>query len=272
MSADETEKAISRIVGPPMLTDSHCHLEHIAGRGIDLPRYLDALEAYGFGYILDIGVEAGDVKRRAALVSNRDRLYLAASVHAVEAHTVSPEQASAYLDDACRHKKVVAVGEIGLDYYGAEVSRDIQRRVFAAQLEKAAEKKMPVIIHNREADTDILAALDGFPEPVLFHCFSSTEKVAQTAISRGYSLSFAGNVTFKKNDGLRAVLRDTPGTQLFLETDSPYLTPEPLRGRTNTPGLIGHTYAQAAAVRGEAIEEIAKTVCENFERVFLRRS
>ena len=270
MSNDATEKAISRITTPAGLTDSHCHLEHMAARGIDVPRYLDVLEELGFAYILDIGVEANDLARRESLITGRDKLYLAASVHAVEAHTVSPEEAAEYLDRACTRPKVVAVGEIGLDYFRADASREHQRAVFGAQLQKAAERRLPVIIHNREADNDVLSALEGFSEPVLFHCFSSTAEVAAQALSRGYYLSFAGNVTFKKNTALQGVLRDTPGRQLFLETDAPYLTPEPLRGRTNAPGLIGHTYDKAASIRGVTIEEMAKTVRENFQRVFLR--
>jgi TatD DNase family protein len=165
------------------------------------------------------------------------------------------------------HPKVVAVGETGLDWYRDYAPRDVQQHVFAAQLELARELGKPVVIHTRAADTDTLAALDGHDGTVILHCFSSPH-LLEPALERGWYVSFAGNATFPKAVDLRLAATQVPADRLLAETDSPYLAPQPVRGRRNEPAFVVHTLAALAQARGEDPVALAAQVDRNATACF----
>jgi TatD DNase family protein len=159
------------------------------------------------------------------------------------------------------------VGEIGLDYYRDYAPQDAQRRLFDAQLAMAADIDAPVVIHTRAADADTRAALDGFAGTVVLHCFSSPHLLT-TALERGWYVSFAGNATFPKATDLRLAATQVPAGRILAETDTPYLAPQPVRGRTNEPAYVVHTVAALAASRGEDPDELGARIEENAAACF----
>ncbi len=170
-----------------------------------------------------------------------------------------------------KHPKVVAIGEIGLDYHYDFSPKDVQRRVFRSQIALARETGLPVVIHTREADDDTMAIVKeegaGRVRGV-FHCFSGTATLAAQALDLGFMLSFSGIVTFPKAEDLRAVAASVPADRLLVETDCPYLAPMPMRGRRNEPALVVRTVARLAEVRGVGISDLEATVAANFTRLF----
>lgn len=172
--------------------------------------------------------------------------------------------------------RCVAVGETGIDTYWLKhdaertAPLDVQEEAFRFHIDLAVKTCKALMIHNREGDAEIMRILDDAPRPehVILHCFSSPLDVAREAIERGYVLSFAGNVTFKRNEELREAARLAPAGQLLVETDAPYMTPEPLRGARNEPSLIGHTAKVLAEVRNMDVADVARDISETFSRVY----
>ncbi len=202
-------------------------------------------------------------------------VYAACAIHPTKAHQLD-EQAKARLTELATDNRCVAIGETGLDTYWithspeTTASLELQLEALAWHVELARKVDKALMIHNREADQELLAALDQLPSTrdTMLHCFSSPLAVATEAIERGYLLSFAGNVTFKRNEELREIAALVPAEQLLIETDAPYMTPEPYRGGRNEPALIGHTANCIADVRGITPAELAELVQENFRRVY----
>lgn len=172
--------------------------------------------------------------------------------------------------------RCVAVGETGIDTYWIKhdaertAPLDVQEEAFRWHIDLAVKTGKALMIHNREGDAEIMRILDDAPRPehVILHCFSSPLDVAREAIERGYVLSFAGNVTFKRNEELRETARLAPAGQLLVETDAPYMTPEPFRGARNEPSLIGHTAKVLAEVRNMDVADVARDISETFSRVY----
>jgi TatD DNase family protein len=169
-----------------------------------------------------------------------------------------------------QHPAVVALGEMGLDYFHRDVPRDLQRELFEAQLAIASETGKPVVIHCREAVDDTLAVMAAFANvPAVFHCFTGTMEEARRIAARGYLIGFTGPVTFKKNDELRAIAATLPLEQIVVETDAPYLSPEPMRKqKTNEPALVVHTAAAIAKARGMSEDALAEATTANALRFF----
>ena len=173
-------------------------------------------------------------------------------------------------------ERCVAVGETGIDTYWLKhdadgtAPLDVQEEALRFHIDLAVESGKALMIHNREGDAELMRILADAPAPreVMLHCFSSPVEVAREAIERGYVLSFAGNVTFKRNEGMREAAALAPAGQLLIETDAPYMTPEPFRGARNEPSLIGHTAKVVAEARGMAVEALAEEVSATFDRVF----
>ena len=167
---------------------------------------------------------------------------------------------------------MIAWGEIGLDYHYDHSPRDVQREVFKRQLGLARELNLPVVIHSREADTDTISilreALTGYPRGGVMHCFGGSLPMAEAAIELGFYISFAGNLTFKKAEDLRDVARQLPLDRLLIETDCPYLTPEPFRGRRNEPARVVETARCLAGIHGKELEEVGGVTSENFAMLF----
>ncbi|MFQ5673678.1 MAG: YchF/TatD family DNA exonuclease [Nitrospinales bacterium] len=254
-----------------MIIDTHAHL--------DMEQYADDRESViraarenGVEYILNIGCDVDSSRRSIELSEQYDFIYAAAGVHP---HDVKTMDAAAYaeLRELHAHPKVVAFGEIGLDYFRDHSPHDLQRLHFKQQLELARELGKPVIIHNRDAKDDMLSILSEYyplkDKPSgIFHCFSGDQELAEQALAMGFYISFAGPVTFKNANGLRDVAKIIPPDRLFVETDSPYLSPMPHRGKRNEPANVNHTARKLAEIRGVTIEDVERTTALNFFELF----
>jgi TatD DNase family protein len=236
--------------------DTHAHLD-----ALDDPKSaLERARTAGVQRILAIGTGAASTRATLAIAKDEPGVSVAAGVHPHQAADGEPL-------DALLDERIVAVGEIGLDFYRDYAPRDEQRRVFDRQLGLAAEHGKPVIIHSRAADDETESALAGFAGTVVLHCFSSPG-LLPVALERGYYVSFAGNVTYPKAPELREAARAVPVDRLLAETDCPYLAPQPVRGKRNEPAYVVHTVASLAETRGEDPTDLARRIDENATAAF----
>jgi TatD DNase family protein len=236
---------------------------------IDTHAHLDALDDDP-GEVVARAREAGVTRiltvggaQAAALADRFDEVYAIVGVHPHDAGAGDVEE----IRSLQASRKVVAVGETGLDWYRDYAPREAQRRVFAAQLALAAELGKPAVIHTRAADDDTLAALSDFDGTVVLHCFSSPRLLAP-ALDRGWYVSFAGNATFPNAGELRLAATQVPADRILAETDSPYLAPQPVRGRRNEPAYVVHTLAALASIRGEESTALEAQIDENATTCF----
>jgi TatD DNase family protein len=255
------------------LVDSHCHLDD---RQFDPDREAvisRALEA-GVSCMLAIGTGDGppDLEAAIRLADAFPQVWATVGVHPHDARKATPDTWR-HMRELLSHPKVVAVGEIGLDYYYDHSPRQTQRAVFLEQLELAAEARKPVIIHSREAWEETLSLLRTHWAPTgfggVFHCFSGGPAEAREALGLGFHLGFGGVVTFPKAERVREAARYVPADRLLLETDAPYLAPVPHRGKRNEPAFILETARRLAAERGEPPETLAANTTRNFQRLCL---
>ena len=244
------------------MIDTHAHLTALDDPAAAIGRAHEA----AVDRILTVGTDVGDGRRALELADAHEGVYAILGIHPHEAATAT-EDDLAGLRELLAHPKAVAVGETGLDWFRAYAPRDDQRRLFVAQLELAAELGKPVVIHTRAADEDTLAALAGFDGAVVLHCFSSPH-LLPTALERGWYVSFAGNASFPKAADLRLAARETPSDRLLAETDTPYLAPQPVRGRPNEPAYVVHTLAALAEARGDEASALAAQIEANAAQCF----
>ncbi len=249
-----------------MLIDTHCHL-HL----LDEPAraVVERARAAGVGHLVDVGVDLESSRQAAANARDLEGVSATAGVHPHDAVTLSPEvleELRALLAD----ERVVAVGETGLDYFRDHSPREVQRAAFAAHVRLARELDKALVVHGRDAFEDVLSTLEreGPPERVVLHCFSGDERMAARAIEAGYHVSFAGTVTFRNAPGLRQACAVVPLERMVLETDSPFLSPHPFRGRPNRPERVAVTAETVAAVHGRPVEEIARATTATAIRAF----
>jgi len=254
------------------LIDSHAHIDfpHFAGdREAMLQRARDA----GVNTILAIGVGPGPEKLDAAIpyAEAYDWIYTTVGIHPHEAKEVTPTHLET-LARLAKHPKVIAWGEIGLDYYYDHSPREVQKRVFQVQMELAREAKLPIIIHCRDAWGDCLDMLEEFWKPVglggILHCFTSTVEDARRGLDLGFMVSFTGNLTYPKAQNIRDVAKVLPLENILIETDSPYLAPQPVRGKRNEPAYVAEVAKALGNVRDLGTEEIAAITAGNFRRFF----
>ena len=244
------------------MIDTHAHLAALDDPDEAVERAAEA----GVGRILTVGTDVEDCRRALALADEHDGVYAILGIHPHSAGTATDADL-AELRGLLEHRKAVAVGETGLDWYRDYAPRDDQRRVFAAQLELASELGKPAVIHTRAAHDDTLASLAGFAGAVVLHCFSSPH-LLPAALERGWYVSFAGNATFPKAVDLRLAATQVPAERILAETDSPYLAPQPVRGRPNEPANVVHTVAELARVRREEADELGRQIERNAEQCF----
>jgi len=253
----------------PMLVDSHAHLddsEFDADRAEVIERARDA----GLHSILIAGGggSADRLDSPLAVAENYDWIYASAGVHPHEARHFTDSHA-AKIAELAQHRKVVAVGEIGLDYYYDHTSRDVQKQVLIRQMDLARDLSRPIIIHCRDAWPDLREiAADHWAATGLggiLHCFTGSLEDARRFLDWGFWISFAGNLTFKKAENLREVARALPLDRLLTETDSPYLAPIPYRGRRNEPAYVRGVTQELARLHNLNEEELGRRVLENFE-------
>lgn len=250
-----------------MLFDSHAHYDD-ARFDDDRDALLCSLAAHGVGYVANIGANMRSSRAVAALAERYPFCYAAVGVHPHDAKDFRPQDCDE-LTALLRRPRVTALGEIGLDYHYDLSDRAVQRRVFAQQMELARALSVPVVIHEREALADTLSVLRAFPEVRgILHCFSGSVETARKVLSLGYLIAFGGVITFKNARRALDAARYVPDDRLLLETDCPYLAPEPCRGQRNDSTLLHHTAAKLAELRGVTPEHIARVTTENALRFY----
>lgn len=252
------------------MIDTHCHLtdEDLLRQ---LPEVLARADAAGVREMITIATDVADSRAAVELCRDHPQVRCTVGIHPNYAHAATAADV-AKLDMflSSTANGVVAMGEMGLDYFHNHTSRDHQHAVFRAQLGMAAEREIPVVIHCREAVDDCLGVMADFPTVrAVFHCFTGTADEAQKIIAAGHLIGFTGAVTFKKNDALRDVARSLPADRIVIETDAPYLTPEPMRKqKVNEPAMVVHVAQVVAAARGVSAEEIDRLTTANAKRFF----
>jgi len=241
------------------LIDTHCHLtfEPLAG---EVPAVVERSRAAGVVGWITVGTHLEDSRRAVELAGLHESMYATVGIHPHDAKDATPE-VLAELKRLARSGKVVAVGETGLDYHYNLSKHPDQRRVFIAHLEMAKELDLPVVIHSREAFDETMEVLDGHGDGLrgaVFHCFGGSTEQARQVLDRGYHISFTGVVTFKNADSTRGAALSVPLDRLMVETDCPYMSPEPMRKqRPNEPALMVHTARFLAELKGVDTDEFA---------------
>ena len=241
------------------MIDTHAHLDPA-----EAPAVLDRARAAGVDRVVVVATTVRQAPETLALADAHGGVYACLGVHPHEAGE------PADLDELrrlLRHERAVAVGETGLDYFRDYAPRAAQRALFERELELARELRKPVVIHTRAADEDTLAGLDGFDGTVVLHCFSSPP-LLEPALDRGWYVSFAGNVTYPKAPELRDAAARVPRDRILAETDSPYLAPQPVRGKRNEPAHVVHTVEALANLRGEDVAELGRQIDANATAAF----
>lgn len=256
------------------LVDTHCHLDW---KVFDPDRegVIDRAVQAGVRRMITVGVDVPSSRRAIEIADRYDAVYAAVGVHPNDCAGFD----AALLQEVrslAKHSKVVAIGEIGLDYYWHKVDRDTQARAFHAQLELAVEINKPVIIHSRDAAPDVLKILEDFAAHTArlagtLHSYFDDLEIAQRVFAIGFCIGVTGPITFKKSDREREIIRQLPLDRVLLETDAPFLTPVPHRGERNEPATVRHVAETIASVRGQPVDEIARQTTQNAERLFRLR-
>ena len=251
-----------------MLFDTHAHLDD---RAFDADRaeLLQALPHQGLALVMNPGCSLESSRNAVALANSHDYLYAAVGSHPDAADEVNPEVLDEYRKLCKLNPKVKAIGEIGLDYHYEDIPRELQKKAFIAQMELARELNLPVIVHERDAHEDGMAIVRDFPEVTgVFHCYSGSAEMARQLVERGWYIGFTGVLTFKNARKAIEVAASIPLDRIVIETDCPYMAPEPFRGKRNDPGKIYRMAEKLAEIRGLSLEEIHAITLENGKRLY----
>lgn len=250
-----------------MLFDVHCHLNH-EDFTTDWEEVAQRAGEAGVEGIINVGWDLVSSKDAIRLAEKKDNFWAVVGVHPHDAAGVG-EELEEELEALAQHPKVVAIGEIGLDYHYDYSPRPLQQEVFKRQLAVANKLKLPVVIHSREADKDTMSILEELrPARCLLHCFGGSWQTAQLALERGYYFSFGGPVTFKNAKRPVEVVSKLPIDRLMVETDAPYLAPEPNRGKRNEPAFVVHTLRRIAELRNLPFPDLVQEVGKNTAAFF----
>ena len=268
MSKSKKNRLLPHLSPDLFVVDSHCHLD-MMDYG-DCRQVVERAALAGVKYILSVGIDLESSKAALALADEFPGVYCTVGIHP---HHVAGVEEAQYreLTTLARHPKVRAYGEIGLDYARDYAPREVQRRHFERQVALAKELRLPLIIHDREAHADVMAILRAaapLPAGGVMHCFSGDLELAAAAIELGFLLSIPGVVTFAKAATLHEVVRQVSLSSMLVETDGPYLAPEPWRGKRNEPAYLLHTVAKIAELRGVPVDEVARQTSANAIRLF----
>ncbi len=250
------------------MIDSHCHLNFIDKSGTSEQLVAEATSA-GVHTIINIGTDLESCLESVELAKRFDSVYATVGVHPHDARMVD-DTVYEKIRTLAGEKKVVAIGEIGLDYYRDLSPRKLQRQVFEQFLKMAVETKLPVVIHTREAFEDTMAIVRDYAPDLrggVFHCFPGDVNDARMVLEMGLVISVNGIITYK-NSGMSEVAREVPLEKVILETDAPYLTPVPFRGKPNRPALVKHVYEKMAELKGVSVKDIEKTVDRTCQKLF----
>ncbi len=252
------------------IVDSHCHLDY-DGLGDHLPDIMARAEAAGVGFILSISSRIGNHERIIEIAERFPNVYCTIGTHPHNAH----EELDVPVSEIVRlthHPKVVGIGEAGLDYHYDNSPREAQEKGFRNHIAAARETGLPLVIHTREAEDDTAKILEEEMAKgkfkALLHCFTSKQWLAERAVELGLCVSFSGILTYKNADDLRATARALPADRLFVETDAPFLSPIPFRGKPNEPSYVVKTLEHLASIRNVSRDEMARQTSDNFFRYF----
>ncbi|MGN0977903.1 MAG: TatD family hydrolase [Faecousia sp.] len=251
-----------------MLFDTHAHMDD---RAFDADRevLLASLPEKGIGLLMNPGCSLVSSRNACELARRYDYIYAAVGSHPDAADEVDSRVLEEYRR-LCKHNpKVRAIGEIGLDYHYEDIPRDIQQKAFRAQMALAEELDLPVIVHEREAHEDGCKIVEEFPEVTgVFHCYSGSAEMARWLVSRGWFIGFTGVLTFKNARKAVETAQAIPLDRIVLETDCPYMSPEPFRGKRNDPGRLYRMAEKLAELRGLSVEEVHAITMENGKRLY----
>ena len=251
-----------------MLFDTHAHMDDRAFSE-DRQTLLRELPQNGIGLLMNPGCSLASSRDAVALAREYDYIYAAVGSHPDAADEVNEETIDAYRTLCRENPKVKAIGEIGLDYHYEDIPRDIQQKAFRMQMALAQELKLPVIVHEREAHEDGMRIVEEFPGVCgVFHCYAGSLEMAKWLIKRGWYIGFTGVLTFKNARKALEVAENIPLDRIVLETDCPYMAPEPFRGRRNDPGKLYRMAEKLAEIRGLTIEEIHTITMENGKNLY----
>ncbi|MFC0217728.1 TatD family hydrolase [Pseudochelatococcus lubricantis] len=251
-----------------MLVDSHCHLDYFSN---ELDGVLARAAAAGVGQVVTISTRVRQVATYRAIAEAHSGVFFSVGTHPMQAKD-EPDVTLAEIVALAGHPRCVAIGEAGLDYFYERESMAVQREVFVRHIAAARATGLPLVIHARSADDDMIAILSeemakGRFTAVL-HCFSSGPKLAEVGVELGLYVSFSGILTFKKSEEIRDIALRVPLDRLLVETDAPYLAPLPFRGKRNEPAYVAHTARVLAEVRGMSEQALAQLTTGNFRRLF----
>ncbi len=251
-----------------MLFDTHAHLDDLAFEE-DRADLLAALPQQGLTLVMNPGCSLASSRHAATLAAQYDYIYAAVGSHPDAADEVNDQVLEEYRALCKQNPKIKAIGEIGLDYHYEDIPRAVQIQAFRAQMELAQELNLPVIIHDREAHEDSLQVLKDFPHVTgVFHCYSGSAEMARQLVDKGWYIGFTGVLTFKNARKAVEVAASVPLDRIVLETDCPYMAPEPFRGKRNDPGKIYRMAEKLAEIRGLSVEEIQHITVQNGKQLY----
>ncbi len=252
-----------------LLVDSHAHLDSGQYKN-DLDIVITRARENGISHMLTIGCDLESSRSSVALAHKYDSIYAAVGVHPHDAREINPESLKE-LEHLLSQPKVVALGEIGLDYYRDHCPHDIQQEAFRQQIRLARKVNKPIIVHDRDAHADLLRIMseeNASEVGGVVHCFSGDTDMARRCIDLGFYISFTGNITYPKNEELRQVVKNISIDKMLIETDCPYLSPQPYRGKRNEPGYVRHCAEQIAEVKGLTYADVARITSRNCHDLF----
>lgn len=251
------------------IAETHCHLDYLKDR--PLAETLRLCAEAGVEKLVTIGVDPDNLDGVMALAESHSQIWCTQGIHPHDAKAVTDDVLTK-IQSRAHHPKVVAIGEIGLDYYYNNSPKDVQLKYFRAQLEIAAACDKPIVIHSRDADEDMMAFLKEFGPKLkkkgVVHSFSSGLKLAQTALDQGFFLGFNGMITFPKAENVRDAVRLCPPERILVETDSPFLTPVPHRGKENAPFYLPFVVQKIAELKSMSVEDLGNQVWRNAHTLF----
>jgi TatD DNase family protein len=254
-----------------MIVDSHCHLNYLQNDIDDLAPIIERAGNVGVKYIQTISTNMKDFPTLLKITKKYNNVFCSAGVHPCYVKE-NPLIKTSELIQASKHDSVIALGETGIDLFHDKTTLDIQIKSFITHIEVARKTGLPVIVHNRNADDEIIQVMkkqyDLSPYPALIHCFSSDARFAKFALDLGFYISLSGILTFPKSQQLREVVATIPSDRLLIETDSPYLSPKPHRGKTCEPSFVVHTLECLAEVKNTTCLALGKQTTDNFFNLF----
>lgn len=252
------------------IIETHCHLDYLKQASLD--EIVDQSTQAGIEKIITISVQPENLDQAFELTKKYNHIYCSQGIHPHNAKDYSDDAHKKIKQRASSEDKVIAIGEIGLDYYYDNSPRDIQIEVFEKQMAMAVELDLPVIIHSRDADDDMIAVLDKYAPQLkkkgVIHSFTSGPQLAQKALDHGFYLGFNGIITFKKAQEVKDIVSMTPTSRILFETDAPFLTPTPHRGKENAPFYLRHIVEKVSEIKNVPVNELAKEVYQNSVNLF----